>query len=611
MTGRKRSVVDQTAITKNAPTTMIDSQPLGRRQLLLTLLLLVLLALAARLPMLSDAPMMDELYHLFAAKSWLAEGELTIADGIYTRASGYTKLVALGFGLFGEHIEVLRMIGVAAAVLTVIALFFWTRVTAGAMAAWVAALFFCFWPDGIDVSITNRFYAPHGLLFFLGAIAVYLMVEKWDWWERGTLIITGIGAALMFVLALALQKTTLIGIGGVALWAAIVIGRPWFLRLDPDRRWLALAAAGALGILALAALAMSGIGGSLLDAFRWTPDWAAATRNQFWFYHALLTLYYPTLWSLTGIAVLIAMAWRPRPVGFCLAIFVPAFVLQSIGGMKHLRYLYYVMPFLFVIWGVALAHLIERFWPFLRDATDKTLDVLAPNLPRRPLRGGLLAAVLLFTLFANGATIKTLAMLAGVTVPPMTREPAWDVASDALEPWLDDAVLLTTSEMETLYAFDRYDILISNSRMSELLRNSEGFLEESDIGEFSIDWRTGRPVISEPASVELIMSCFEKGVIVSNVYRWRFDPQLDDEVADLIEARAEKVDLPESSMITAYRWGAASTSSAASGASTDAANGSPACAELAANYPAPPLSGGERPSDKARASIDDAASLKD
>ncbi|MGI9500799.1 MAG: hypothetical protein ACR2P3_12230, partial [Geminicoccaceae bacterium] len=348
-----------------------------------------------------------------------------------------------------------------------------------------------------------------------------------------------------------------------------------------------------LGCIALVLLGLSGIGANLLEAFRWTPDWAAASKNQFWFYHALLTLYYPTLWSVTGIAVLIAMAYRPRPVGFCLCLFVPAFLLHSLGGMKHLRYLYYVMPSLFVIWGIALAHLVERFWPFLQEATDKTLDILAPKLPRRPLRIGLIGAALLFTFFANAASIKTLAMLAGVTVPPMTKPPAWDVASEALDPLLDGAVLLTTSEMETLYAFDRYDILISNSRMSELEHNSGVHLDDGEIGEFSVDWRTGRPVVSEPASVELIMSCFEKGVIVSNVYRWRFGPQLDDEVADVIEAGAVKVDLPASSMMTAYHWEHEKTAR------------SPACADLATDYPTPPLAGATaRPSSAARAAID-------
>ena len=569
---------------------MIESQPLGRREIGISLLLLILLTLLVRLPLISGAPMMDELYHLFAAKSWLNAGELTIADGIYDRAAWYTKLIALGFGLFGEHIEVLRMLGVIAAALTLILLFFWTRTAAGALAAWIAALLFCFWPDGIAVSVHHRFYAPHGMFFFVGAISVYLLVEKWDWWERSTLAALGLTAAVMFALAMGLQKTTLIGLAGVALWVGLAIGHPRWRMLEPPQRWMAAAAISALGVLALLLLTVSGIGAGLLDSFRWTPEWAAASRNQFWFYHALLTLYYPTFWSITGIAVLIAMAHHPRPTGFCLAVFIPAFILQSIGGMKHMRYIYYVMPFLFVIWGIASAVLIQRFWPFLKDATDKTLDVLAPNLPRRLARNGLLAAVLLFTLFANAASIKTVTMLAGVTVPPMTKPPEWDVASEVLEPWLDDAILLTTSEMETLYAFDRYDILISNSRMSELERNSEGQLDEDDIGEFSVDWRTGRPVISEPASLELIMSCFEKGVIVSNVYRWRFGPQLDDEVADIIESRATKLDLPPSSMMTAYRWdnGAEGASSESDMASTT--NSSPACADLAALYPAPPLS---------------------
>ncbi|MEM8949946.1 MAG: hypothetical protein AAGC99_11510 [Pseudomonadota bacterium] len=599
---------------------MIEIKPLTGRDIGISLLLLTVLALLVRLPLISGAPMMDELYHLFAAKSWLADGELTIADGEYTRASGYTKLIAFGFGLFGEHIEVLRMLGVIAATVTLIALFFWTRASAGAVAAWIAALFFCFWPDGIAVSVHHRFYAPHGMFFLLGAISVYLMVEQRDWWEKSTLIALGINAAVMFALALLLQKTTLLGIAGVALWVMLVIGQPWLIRQEPGRRWLAIAGLAVLGIGALALLALSGIGAGLLDAFRWTPDWAAASKNQFWFYHALLTLYYPTLWSVTGIAFLIAMAYRPRLIGFCLCIFLPAFVLQSIGGMKHLRYVYYIMPFLFVIWGVALAHLIERFWPFLKEAADKTLDVLAPNLPKRPLRAGLIGAVLLFTLFANAASIKTVAMLAGVTVPPMTKPPEWDVASEALQPYLEGAVLLTTSEMETLYAFDRYDILISNSRMSELLRNNGGHLDGQDIGEFSVDWRTGRPVVSEPESIDLIMSCFEKGVIVSNVYRWRFGPQLDDEVADVIEARATKIDLPPSSRITAYRWdAAASGASTVSGASTangtsigsgastasgaSAASRSPACDKLAANHPAPTLSEARaQPADSTHAS---------
>lgn len=557
---------------------MIDIRWLRQHEVVLSLLLLTLLVLLVRVPLLGQAPMMDELYHHFAAKSWLADGELRIADGTYTRAAPYTKLIAFAFSLFGERIEVLRMIGVIAACLTLIAIFAWTRSVAGAVAAWIAALFFCFWPDGIAVSVTNRFYAPHGLLFWLGAISVYLVVEQRGWWDRRWLTAIGVAAVLFLVMAIGLQETTLIGIGGLSMWLGFMIGWPWLMALDVRTRVLAIAAMIAVALVMLALLFTSSVGAALLDAFRWTPAWAEASRNQFWFYHAFLILYYPSLWSLTAVAVLVAMAYRPRPVAFCLCLFVPAFILHSLGGMKHLRYLYYVMPCLFVIWGVALAHLWERFRPFFLEVTDKTLDALVPNLPKRPLRIGLIGAVLIFTLFANGATIKTLAMLAGVTVPPMAKPPEWQVAKEQLEPWLEDAVLLTTSEMETLYAFDRYDILISNSRMTELRRDNDGHLGDEPAGEFSLDWRTGRPVVSEASSVELIMSCFPKGIVVSNVYRWRYGPQLDDEVADLIEAKAVPIDLPPSSMMTAYRWENEATAS------------SPACAELAANYPAPPLS---------------------
>ena len=58
---------------------MIESQPLGRREIGISLVLLTLLAFLVRLPLIGEAPMMDELYHLFAAKSWLAKGELAIA----------------------------------------------------------------------------------------------------------------------------------------------------------------------------------------------------------------------------------------------------------------------------------------------------------------------------------------------------------------------------------------------------------------------------------------------------------------------------------------------------------------------------------------------------
>ena len=56
-------------------------------------------ALAVRLPNLDHVAELDELYHFFAAQSWLAEGQLEIADGVYNRTALFTIFVAQWPGL--------------------------------------------------------------------------------------------------------------------------------------------------------------------------------------------------------------------------------------------------------------------------------------------------------------------------------------------------------------------------------------------------------------------------------------------------------------------------------------------------------------------------------
>ena len=66
--------------------------------------------------------------------------------------------------------------------------------------------------------------------------------------------------------------------------------------------------------------------------------------------------------------------------------------------------------------------------------------------------------------------------------------------------------MLTTNELSALYYLGRYDVLVSKSRLSEI----------RDGGEFSLDPRTGRPVIATPKSLALIMDCYPDGLIVAD-----------------------------------------------------------------------------------------------
>ncbi|MEM7710287.1 MAG: hypothetical protein AAF264_05950, partial [Pseudomonadota bacterium] len=53
---------------------------------------------------------------------------------------------------------------------------------------------------------------------------------------------------------------------------------------------------------------------------------------------------------------------------YCLAIFLAGFLLHSFGGMKAHRYLSFVMPFLFVLWAIALAGIAAAIWARLKRA---------------------------------------------------------------------------------------------------------------------------------------------------------------------------------------------------------------------------------------------------
>ena len=104
------------------------------------------------------------------------------------------------------------------------------------------------------------------------------------------------------------------------------------------------------------------------------------------------------------------------------------------------------------------------------------------------MAGVLLAGALGFLLLANAATIRTVALLADVTVPPEQPRTNWPAAREALEPWLKRAdIVVTTEELGHLYFLGRYDVRFSPSKLGEL-----GDMEQR---EFGLDHRTGRPVI--------------------------------------------------------------------------------------------------------------------
>jgi hypothetical protein len=283
----------------------------------------------------------------------------------------------------------------------------------------------------------------------------------------------------------------------------------------------------------------------LIDRYRSTPLFDAANRNHFWFYHQWLNLYYPTFWPLFPLAALAALASCPRPALLCLCVFSVAFVLLSFGAMKSLVYASFALPFLFVIWGLAFAHVWAHLRWFVLEVTDGALRGVG-IAPSRAIKRVMIGATVGFILLANTATIRTATMLAGIAVPPERPYPRWWDVAEVLEPRLNQAsVVVTSSDLDALYYLGDYDILLEKSRLSE---------QPPPAAEFGRDKRTGRPIVSSREAVDRIIDCFPDGLIVTDDFRWRRSAYIDDATADLIVQRTEPIPLPSETRVLVFHW---------------------------------------------------------
>ena len=513
---------------------------------------LLLAALAFYCINLDDGlPVHDELYHILAARGLLATGAPRIAEGVYERGYLYTWLVAQSFRLFGDGLFAARLPAVVPMALLVAALFCWLRATAGNLAAWLGAVLFLLSPLAVGIAQFARFYGLQSLGFFIGAAALPRIVAGPGGWRDRTLLAALALAALL--LAVDLQDTTLLGIAGLVVWAVLAFGLWWLS--DPPVLWgrqrllaLALALAALLAVLVFLAAWHSGLLAQLWHDYRSTPLFNEASTDQFWYYHFWLDLFYPSLWPATGLLALLALVAAPRPAGLALVVFATAFLLNSFAGPKNLRYLAYAYPFLFALWGIGLAAL----WPRLRRLLDELWRSVGPALGiegpwGRHVGLALTGSAAVFLVLANSAWLRTATLLADIAVPPEEPYVHWSEAAGTLMPWIRRAaVVVTTSELETLYHLGRYDLLLSRSRLGELPPGQQH--------DFGRDWRTGRPVIAEANSLALVMDCKASGLLLTTAYQWSQTYHADAGTKELVEKRAQPLPLPPHSQVLAWTW---------------------------------------------------------
>lgn len=532
-------------IPKLSETLHLLSRPLVRHPTLVVFTL----ALLVRLIHLGRSPHTDELFHLLAAQSLLTDGDLIIDGHVpYSRAWTFSYLVAGLFKLFGEGLVVARLPGVLAGAGLVALLFRLLKSEAGLLAAWMGALLLCFDPSAIYLSQLGRFYGLHGFLFFLGALAVYGTTTHPS--SSGRTVAGVLLAAAALGLALSLQITTVMGGLSLLSWLALAKGPTlWRRTWRSPHRSPVLMAVAFLAIAIPVAAFESGLVADLWRRYNVVDVWAEQRSGNLAFYHIHLLSRYPTLWSLFPVIVVIALRKAPRIAGFCTVVFGVSVALASLGGMKHERYIYYVLPFFFALCGIALAAALH----WLRENLDALLErwggAFLGGRTRATLTGLALAAMVLFTIGSNRAFFTTAEMLAlsDADNDVYGWQPNWLEAVRHLQPMVDgSSIIMSSNPLAAMYFLKRVDV----SLHSRELISPSGRQPEFTVP----DWYLPRPTISEPRSLALVLACGGSGAALIEERHWRNSWIVPDDLADYMTSHLERVDVPEPWGLFVFRW---------------------------------------------------------
>ena len=508
-------------------------------------------ALGVRLAWLGHPPHFDEFYHILAARSWLADGTLAIGEGVYRRTAPFTWLVGVSMGLLGDSIEAARIPSVLAGTLWVVIVFVWARAAAGPAAAWISAAFMCFDPGMVNLSQIARFYSVQGACFAAGAASFYFLAYRWDHPRRRAILAAT--AALSLLLALYFQPTSAIGIAALGVWLVSLRG-PGAVRLawHSPRYRAALAAAVVVVLMVAVAAVSAGLMDDAWQRYRGAATWAEANQNNPLWYVSWFEARWALLWGLLPLAALLAFAHYPAPAGFAIVVFGVSFLLQSFGGFKEERYLYYAMPFFFVIWAIAAVAVVPYLWDRAAIAAERLNRDLRLRFSLKPVIGVMLGLALLPLAYYNDAVSNGVRML----VPDGQRpydEADWEPALPALNSHLDaETVIVSSAYVKAVYYLGRAHVGLSRTQREEI---PEDF-------EFGRDPRSGIRLVSEPESLERLTRCEPRGLVIVEELHWARHWAVDTAAAEFLTRELEPVELPAGTDLRAFVWRSDEASSA-------------------------------------------------
>jgi hypothetical protein len=510
----------------------------------------------------------DEVLHVFAARSLNATGEPTLPSGErYGRALPVTRAVAALTSRFGEREAVARAPMVVAGVLAIPAVYLLGASLFGRVAGLLAACLLAFSPDGVAMSRFVRMYAPVQVLIIIATVLVWRGLRPADAARQGELP----------------RRAAWLVAGGVLLFATARLHAEAYLVALPIALYVAAAAAGTALTRGLAAAARSLEGlllavglaaGAIvllvgphlvtnplakgLSRLPWFPAEAWDPK----FYHQYLADTYSYLWFLAPAATLAALVTRFRPALYASALFwVPFVCLSAIVPTQSERYIFSFLPFLFVLLGeggrLAGGLLFERL--VARLGQGSPWPRAAVPVAALLFAGTLLGVVRLSPWFAAAQAnrLKTHGDFAGAAYAEWREAGRW--LGERAGP---DEAIVSTGDHLALYYLGRLDARL-------LYRNHAPHGDDRDVQQTAHGWRfrsytSGAPAFSDADDLAALLSRHARGYLVVDrrrvdLYPSPFAPG----VRALIAERMTPVSTPADASLAVFAWGSPRTAQAA------------------------------------------------
>ena len=317
----------------------------------------------------------DELFHVFAAESYLEHGTFDVpwSTREYTRALPVTLLTALSFKLFGQSEATARVLFALSNVIFIVIAYNILKDLLSRNVALLFSIFISFSTFSIQMSQECRMYTLFQLFYFLMSIAFLQGLEHdpsttsappagfLQDLQSGSgvsckLLITSLGLGLV---AAWLQQLTFNFIFVALAYCATMstyegmckgLGKPHAFK------YIAVMTLLVVAPLSYLLLADSGLARKLIHLATVQPVWSQLSQSNLDYYQQVLTDSHWILWVLYPLGAFLTIHRYGRTglffvLSFCAPFFMHCFIFTN---RQSDRYIFYILPFFITVSAVAV-----------------------------------------------------------------------------------------------------------------------------------------------------------------------------------------------------------------------------------------------------------------